>query len=71
MPLRVEVGPRDVAKGVGMIKSRLGGDKEEVALGEGLGVALTARLGAFHNSLFKAAEERLSEKVRGHTKVDI
>ena len=30
VPLRVEVGPRDVAKGVGMIKSRLGGDKEEL-----------------------------------------
>ena len=63
VPLRLEVGPRDVAKGVGMVKSRLGGDKEEVELGEGLGDALTGRLTTFHEVLFKAAEDRLAANI--------
>mmetsp|Transcript_77451 Transcript_77451/g.222691 ORF Transcript_77451/g.222691 Transcript_77451/m.222691 type:complete len:335 (+) Transcript_77451:2-1006(+) len=63
VPLRLEVGPRDVAKGVGMVKSRLGGDKEEVELGEGLGEALTGRLTTFHEVLFKAAEDRLADNI--------
>ena len=55
MPLRLEVGPRDVAKGVGMVKSRLGGEKEEVALEGGLGEGLKRRLGTFHEELFEVS----------------
>jgi prolyl-tRNA synthetase len=34
VPVRVELGPRDVAAGRAVIVSRLGGEKEEVAIGE-------------------------------------
>ncbi|HUF06632.1 MAG TPA: His/Gly/Thr/Pro-type tRNA ligase C-terminal domain-containing protein [Candidatus Binatia bacterium] len=54
VPLRVELGPRDVAAGRAVIVSRLDGDKEEVALG-GLAVGLGERLASVQRALFADA----------------
>ncbi len=54
VPVRIELGPRDVAAGRAVLASRLGGDKEEVALTEIIG-GMTARLGAIQSALFADA----------------
>merc|ERR1712146_303771 len=61
VPLRLELGPRDVASGSALLKSRLGGDKRPVALGDNFGSTMTTELNAYHDSLLEAAT-RLMEK---------
>jgi len=54
VPLRIELGPRDVAADRVVIASRLGGDKGEVALGEVVG-GMAARLASVQAELFADA----------------
>lgn len=54
VPLRVELGPRDLDAGQAVVASRLGGDKETVAL-DGLAASFPARLAAFHDALYARA----------------
>jgi prolyl-tRNA synthetase len=54
VPLRIELGPRDVAADRAVIASRLGGDKEEVAL-SGLAAGVAGRLASVQRQLFSEA----------------
>jgi prolyl-tRNA synthetase len=63
VPLRLEVGPRDVASNAVFAASRLGGKKEGIPV-EGLVDAVRARLESFHAELLRRAEERLGASVK-------
>ena len=54
VPLRIELGPRDIASGQAVIASRLGGEKAQVPL-EGLAVGMADRLGSVQRELFADA----------------
>jgi prolyl-tRNA synthetase len=54
VPMRVELGPRDVAAGRAVLASRLGGDKEELPLGDIVG-GMAARLASVQSALFADA----------------
>ena len=54
VPLRIELGPRDVEAGRVVIASRLGGDKEEVATAE-VAAGMADRLAAIQAALFNDA----------------
>ena len=54
VPLRIEIGPRDLVAGVGTLADRLGGDKRQVPLTQ-LATTVTAGLSAFHDALFQRA----------------
>lgn len=54
VPIRVELGPRDLAEGRCVVVSRLGGDKEPVGT-EALVATITDRLAAFHDALYQRA----------------
>jgi prolyl-tRNA synthetase len=67
-PLRLEIGPRDVAGGSVMLARRTGGKKETVAM-EGLARHLTAAMERFQADLFAAAlARREAASLRGATK---
>jgi prolyl-tRNA synthetase len=54
VPLRIELGPRDVAADRAVIASRLGGEKEEVGLADLVG-GMAARLASAQRQLFTEA----------------
>ena len=68
VPLRLEVGPRDVAGGTVMLARRTGGKKESLPM-EGLAPALQAAMDAMQHELFEAAlARREANSIRGATK---
>jgi len=54
VPVRIELGPRDVAAGRAILASRLGGPKEEVALADVAG-GIAGRLASVQSALFDDA----------------
>ncbi len=54
VPVRIELGPRDVAAGHAVLASRLGGDKEQVALDQVAG-GMRGRLDAVQRALYEDA----------------
>ena len=54
VPVRIELGPRDVAADRAVIASRLGGQKEEVAVSE-IGAGMGERLASVQRELFADA----------------
>jgi prolyl-tRNA synthetase len=67
VPLRVEVGPRDLAQGVVVVARRDTGTKESVALA-GVSAAVADALDAIHGALFdEAAELKRSRTVDATT----
>ncbi|HET8986036.1 MAG TPA: proline--tRNA ligase [Trueperaceae bacterium] len=54
VPLRIEIGPRDLEAGVGTLADRLSGEKRAVPLAQ-LAATVTAELVAFHDALFQRA----------------
>jgi prolyl-tRNA synthetase len=54
VPVRIELGPRDVAAGRAILASRLGGDKEEVPLADIAG-GMAARLASVQQALYADA----------------
>ncbi|HVM66617.1 MAG TPA: hypothetical protein VMU14_17240, partial [Acidimicrobiales bacterium] len=61
VPLRIELGPRDLAAGTAVLVSRLGGAKETVAL-NGLSASLRGRLEEYHEALLGRATEFLASR---------
>lgn len=57
VPVRIEIGPRDLEKGVAMVSDRLGLSKDAISLNE-LSAAIPARLNALHTTLLERARER-------------
>jgi prolyl-tRNA synthetase len=55
IPLRIELGPKDLDKGVAMLANRLKGDKQEVKL-ENLVAMIPGELESFHTALFERAK---------------
>ena len=67
-PLRLEIGPRDVAAGTAMLARRTGGKKESLPLA-GLPAALTAAMEAMQRELLETARARReANSIRGATK---
>ena len=56
VPLRIEIGPRDLAKGEATVVRRLNRAKQTVPLGE-LGIAIPAMLEEVQEALFRRARE--------------
>lgn len=63
VPLRVEIGPKDVAAGVALVKDRLSPDKTTVPL-SGLAQHLVDALAHFHERLFTRASEFRTSRTR-------
>ena len=62
VPLRLELGPRDLAAGTAVLASRVGGDgKESVELAS-VAATLPARLDAYHDVLLARATSFLAER---------
>lgn len=59
VPLRVEIGPRDADNGQVIVASRLGGDKETLAIDD-LAHHVTQKLDEIQTSLLKKAEANLA-----------
>lgn len=57
VPMRLEIGPRDVANKEAVIVQRYNGDKSTIAL-EGIGAAVAEKLAAIHKAMFDRAHER-------------
>ncbi len=67
VPLRVDIGPKDVEAGTALVKDRLKADKATVPLA-GLVTYLVDELPAFHDRLFERARAfRASNTVEAHT----
>ena len=60
VPLRIELGPRDLEKGTVMAKDRLADEKVSWPR-EGLGARVKAHLDEFQKRLFERAKQRLQE----------
>jgi prolyl-tRNA synthetase len=68
VPLRLEVGPRDVAAGTVMLARRTGGAKESLPMA-GLAPHLVAEMDAMQRGLLEAARARReANSIRGATK---
>ena len=68
VPLRLEIGPRDVASGSVVLARRTGGKKETLPL-DGLSARLISAMDQFQSELFEAAKARReSASLRGATK---
>ncbi|HEX7337406.1 MAG TPA: proline--tRNA ligase [Gemmatimonadales bacterium] len=68
VPLRLEVGPRDVASGSVVLARRTGGKKESLPM-DGLAARLATVMDQFQSDLFEAAKARReAASVRGATK---
>ena len=63
VPLRLELGPRDLASGTAVLVSRLGGEKEQIALA-GAPDALVKLLDDFQSSLLDRATRFRDERTR-------
>jgi len=61
VPLRVEIGPKDLESGSALVKDRLASGKESVPL-SGLAAYLVAELDAFHDRLFERARAFREER---------
>jgi prolyl-tRNA synthetase len=57
VPLRVELGPRDLAAGTAVIAQRVGGDGKETVELAGLAASIPARLDRYHDVLVARATE--------------
>jgi prolyl-tRNA synthetase len=55
VPLRIELGPRDLAAGQAVVAQRVGGDGKETVPLAGLAVSLPERLAAYHRVLLDRA----------------
>lgn len=62
VPLRIEVGPRDVEAGKVLCARRTGGDKFAMAVDDGFGAAVKVELDQMHAALLDAATERMRER---------
>lgn len=61
VPLRVEIGPRDLEQDSAVVVERIGRDKETVPL-KGLAAAVRERVEAFHQALLRRAEDFRDER---------
>jgi prolyl-tRNA synthetase len=61
VPLRIELGPRDLTAGTAVVAARLGGAKETVGL-DAVAESLPARLDAYHDALLARATEFLASR---------
>jgi prolyl-tRNA synthetase len=62
VPLRVEVGPRDVASGKLVCARRTGGDKFDLPNDESLVPTITSELESMQQALLEAAKERMASR---------
>jgi prolyl-tRNA synthetase len=68
VPLRLEIGPRDVSSGSVVLARRIGGKKETLAL-DGIASRITVALNQFQADLLQAAlARREAATIRGATK---
>jgi len=63
VPIRLDIGPRDLAAGAVTLSSRLGGDKEQVELASVV-EGMAERLDTFQHDLFERARSFAAERTR-------
>jgi prolyl-tRNA synthetase len=64
VPLRIEIGPRDVAAGTAILKRRLDREKESVSLSQVTPDWLRAKLAAIQSAMFEKAKKFRDENTR-------
>lgn len=69
VPLRVEVGPRDMDQGVVVVSSRLGGDKQVIKIND-LAGKVPGMLDEIQSELFNRAQKRYEESWHKVKKLD-
>lgn len=57
VPMRLEIGPRDVASNQAVLVRRYDGEKSTISL-DGIGIAVVEKLQAIQNAMFERAHER-------------
>jgi len=62
VPLRIELGPRDLAAGTAVIAMRIGDEGKQTLALDGLAASLPARLDAYHDVLLARAQAFLDER---------
>ncbi len=65
MPLRLEVGPRDVTSGTAMMKARIAGSEKQtcpLSDHDALVATVTGELDRIHAALYGAAAQRLADR---------
>ncbi len=70
VPFRIEVGPRDVDANAFILKSRVEGTKETIAIGDVSRDWLQTRLDNAHNAMFDRAKKRRDENTRSASTYD-
>ncbi len=70
VPLRMEIGPKDAAKGSVFTARRIGGPKVSIPVDENFEDAAASALNAVHTDLYSAAEERLAARTFRPTTYD-
>ncbi|HAD23368.1 MULTISPECIES: proline--tRNA ligase [Kandleria] len=63
IPVRIEVGPRDIENGQCIVAKRNDGKKETVALDEHLGDYVINLMNTIHDEMYKKAEEHLQAHI--------
>ena len=64
VPLRIELGPRDLAAGSAVLSQRVAGDGKEHVLLDGLAASIPARLDRYHDQLLARATTFAEEHTR-------
>lgn len=64
VPLRMELGPRDVAKGATFCARRIGGDKFSMAVDETFEDQVDRVMEEIQSEMYHVAETRLKERTR-------
>ena len=68
IPVRLEIGPKDIEKGQCIIAKRLDGSKETYALGDDLGSKIHTLLDQIHDEMYAKALKFRDENIRtAHT----
>jgi prolyl-tRNA synthetase len=62
VPLRIELGPRDLAAGTVVLAARVGGDGKETVPLDGVAASLPGRLDAYHDALLARAQDFLDAR---------
>ncbi|MFI5041113.1 MAG: proline--tRNA ligase [Acidimicrobiales bacterium] len=61
VPLRIELGPRDLAAGTAVLAQRVGGDGKQTVLLDGLAASIPGRLDDYHELLLSRASAFLAD----------
>ncbi len=70
VPVRLEIGPRDIENGVCVLAPRVGGEKRTAALGETLPETVQAMLCEVHDAMYQKALENMEKHTYACTSME-